>query len=86
MVGRTGDPAVIELHSGEVWNRYAGAGHPDEDTDGAVDIDLKLAAIDPVLVTFAATGELAVAFGSRRAVMPNAFAPAHDFLAVCRLP
>jgi len=86
IVGRTGDPAVLELHSGPVWNRYLGAGHASEENEGAVDIDLKLAAADPVLQSLADTGGLTVILGERIMVLPNAFAPAHDFLAVCRLP
>ena len=86
VMGRPGDAALIELHSGQVWNRYMGAGHPSDETPGEVDVDLKLAAADPMLDQLAATGQLTVMFGARRTILPNAFAPAHDFLAVCRLP
>ncbi len=86
IVGRPGDPAVIEMHSGKVWNPYPAAGHADEENPGAVDIDLKLSAADPVLRNLADTGGLTLVFGERITVLPNAFAPAHDFLAVCRLP
>ena len=84
--GRKGDTAIVELHSGKIWNRYRGAGHDDEES-GGVDIDIqKMAAADPVLQSFADTGELTLVFGARRAILPNAFAPAHDFLETCRLP
>ena len=85
--GRPGDGAVVELHSRKVWNRNRGAGHADEESVSGVDIDLqKLSAADPVLQSFADTGDLTVVFSARRAIMPNAFAPAHDFLETCRLP
>jgi hypothetical protein len=84
IVGRRGDPAVVELHSGDVWKRYSGAGHDDEETIGGVDIDLKLPATDPVLARLADTGDLSIVFAARRIVLPNAFASAHDFLATCR--
>ena len=84
--GRSGDTAIVELHAGKVWNRYRGAGHVDDELGGMV-IDLqKLSAADPVLQSFADTGELMIRFRDRREVLPNAFAPAHDFLAGCRLP
>ena len=87
IAARPGDSAGVELHSGKVWNRYRGAGHADEETSGAVDVDLqKLSAADPVLAAFADTGELAVVFQLRKLVLPNAFAPAHDFMTLCRLP
>jgi hypothetical protein len=87
IAARPGDSAGVELHSGKVWNRYRGAGHADEETSGAVDIDLqKLSADDPVLAAFADTGDLSVVFQPRKVVLPNAFAPAHDFLAICRRP
>lgn len=84
VVGRRGDPAAVELRSGEVSKLYAGAGHDDEETIGAVDIDLKLTTADAVLARLADTGELAVVFPTRRIRLPNAFAPAHDFLRICR--
>ena len=37
---RAGDTAVVELHSGKVWNRYRGAGHADEES-GGIHIDLQ---------------------------------------------
>jgi len=86
VVGREGDAAVAELHSGEVWSRYAGAGHGDEETLGALDISFRLSADDPVLAHLADTGDLTVVLSDRRFVLPNAFAPAHDFLAICRAP
>ena len=86
VVARPSDGAVVELHSGKVWNRYPGAGLADEENLGAMDLDLKLAAADPVLAHLADTGELALVFASRSVVLPNAFARAHDFLVICRLP
>jgi hypothetical protein len=86
VVGRKGDGAVVELRSDKVGGRYTGAGHDDEENAGGVDIDLKLAASDPVLVNFAATGRLEVVFTGRRMRLPNGFAPAHDFLRLCRRP
>ena len=84
IVGRLGDPAAIELRSGKVARLYAGAGHADEETAGALDIDLRLPASEPVLARMADTGELSIAIGDRRHVLPNAFAEAHDFLRICR--
>jgi hypothetical protein len=84
LIGRRGDPAVAELHSGEVWNRYAGAGIADDETDGAMNIEFELQADDPVLVRLADTGQLVIVLSDRRLTLPNAFAPAHDFLAICR--
>jgi hypothetical protein len=86
VVGRKGDGAVIELHSDKLVGRYTGAGHEDEENAGAVDIDLKLSATDPVLTNFAATGKLEVVFTGRRMRLPNGFAQAHDFLRLCRRP
>ena len=87
IAARPGDSAGVELHSGKIWNRYRGAGHADEETSGAVDVDLqKLSAADPVLVAFADTGELSLVFQLRKVVLPNAFAPAHDFMRLCQLP
>jgi hypothetical protein len=85
IVGRLGDPAVIELHSGKLWRRYAGAGIGDDaESPGAVDIQFELSADDPVLSRVADTGELTVVLGDRRMVLPNGFAPAHDFITACR--
>jgi hypothetical protein len=84
IVGRHGDPAVLELHSGEVWGRYSGAGHEDEAGLGGFDIDLKLPTSDPVLTHLGDKGELSIVFPTRRIALPNAFSQAHDFLAVCR--
>jgi hypothetical protein len=86
IVGRQGDGAVAEIHSGKLWSRYAGAGHADEATAGAVDIDFRLDAADPVLAHIADSGEIMVILGRRRLILPNAFAPAHDFMAICRVP
>ena len=87
IAARPGDSAGIELHSGKLWNRYRGAGHADEEASGAVDVDLqKLSAADPVLASFAETGKLSVVFQLRKVALPNAFAPAHDFMRLCRLP
>jgi len=84
IIGRLGDPAAVELRSGEVSHLYAGAGQADDETDGAFDIYLKAKTADPVLMRLADTGELTVVFPDRRIVLPNAFSPAHDFLAICR--
>jgi hypothetical protein len=81
--GRQGAPAVLELHSGKAWNRYPGVSHTDAQI-GAV-VVVKLAEIDPLLRAFGSTGKLTVDFDGRHIVTPNAFAPAHDFLKVCRL-
>lgn len=86
VVGRREDGAILELRSGKLRNRYAGAGAPDAQIDGAFDVRARLAAADPVLARFADTGELAVILGERRTATPNGFAPAHDFLQVCELP
>lgn len=84
VIGDRDDGAVVELHSGKIWNRYPGVGVPDGSRDGAFDVTVRLAAIDPVLLRLADTGELVVTLGARRIRTPNAFAPAHDFLAACR--
>ena len=86
VVARPDDPATLELRSGEVFARYAGAGHADEATPGAVDIDFSVPATDPVLARLADTGQLTLVFPTRRIVLPNAFAEAHDFLRLCRAP
>jgi hypothetical protein len=85
-VGRPGDPAVVELQSGEVVGRYAGAGQADEETVGAIDIQFKARTSDPVFARLADTGDLAVVLPQRRVALPNAFSPAHDFLRICRSP
>lgn len=84
IVGRVGDPAAIELRSDQVSQIYAGAGHADEETDGAVDIGLNIPATDPVMARLADTGDLSIVFPTRKIVLPNAFAEAHDFLNICR--
>jgi hypothetical protein len=84
IVGRPDDGAVVELRSGEVIGRYPGAGHDDEETTGAVDIDLRLPADAPVLQSFAATGKLEIHFTDRWVRLPNGFAQAHDFLRLCQ--
>ena len=86
VIGRQGEPAVVELHSGKLWKRYAGAGVADEETLGALDIQFALSADDPVLARVADTGELTVVLGRRQIVLPNGFAQAHDFLVRCRRP
>jgi hypothetical protein len=84
VIGRQGDPAVVELHSGKIWNRYGGAGTADAEADGIVDIQFQLNADDPVLARVADTGELTIVLGERRMALPNGFAQAHDFLKACR--
>ena len=84
VVGREGEPAVVELHSGKLWNRYVGAGVADEETLGGLDTQFELSAADPVLARVADTGELTVVLGRRRMVLPNGFAQAHDFLRRCQ--
>jgi hypothetical protein len=85
-VGRTGDPALLELRSGELIQRYAGAGHADPDSPDTMIMEFPVSADDPVMRQVADTGELRIAYGDRRIILPNAFAPAHDFLRVCRRP
>ncbi|WP_372784909.1 hypothetical protein [Phenylobacterium sp.] len=84
IVGRRGDPAAVELQSGKIVGRYAGAGHADEETLGAMDIAFSAPASDPLLTHLADTGDLTIVFPTRRIVLPNAFAEAHDFLRLCR--
>jgi hypothetical protein len=86
VVARRGDPAAVVLQSGKVLGRYAGAGHGDEETLGAMDIEFSAPASDPVLTHLADTGELTIVFPTRRIVLPNAFSEAHDFLRLCRAP
>lgn len=83
-VGRRGDPAVIELRSGGARRRYPASGQDDEENIGGVDFDFNAPTTDPVLTRFANTGELSIIIGKRRILLPNAFASAHDFLAICR--
>jgi hypothetical protein len=85
--GREGDPPIVELHSGELWKRYGGAGvEYDEETLGAVDLQFRLHADDPVLARVADTGELRIKLGRRWLVLPNGFAQEHDFITACRRP
>jgi len=83
-IGRAGDPAVLELRSGELIQRYAGAGQADPESPEAMVMEFPVSADDPVMRRVADTGELRIAYGDRRIILPNAFAPAHDFLRVCR--
>lgn len=77
------DGAIVELQSGKLDSRYPGVGAPSEDLDGAFDVRVRLAVIDPILLRLADTGQLRVKLGERRLHAPNSFAPAHDFLKVC---
>lgn len=86
LAGREGDPAVMELRSGEIVKRYAGAGHGDPESPGVMLVEFPVDAEDAVMRRVADTGQLRIAFGDRRIVLPNAFAPAHDFLRACRRP
>jgi hypothetical protein len=83
-VGHTGDPALLELRSGELIQRYAGAGHADTDSPDTMLMEFPVSADDPVMRRVADTGQLRIAYGDRRIILPNAFAPAHDFLRACR--
>jgi len=84
LVGRRADGAVIELHAGETWNRYRGAGVATDGPDAPIEIQTRLNAADPVLARFADTGDLTVVQGDVVISPANAFAQAHDFLALCR--
>ena len=84
LAGREGDPAVMELRSGDLIKRYAGAGHADPDVPGVMLMEFPVDADDAVMRRVADTGQLRIAFGDRRIHLPNAFAPAHDFLRACR--
>jgi hypothetical protein len=84
VVARPQDGAAVELASGDLRRRYPAAGLASEETDGAVDLQAKLAADDPVLRRVADTGQLTVTVGRTRTRTPNAFAPFHDFIAACR--
>ncbi|MBS0363831.1 MAG: hypothetical protein JSR98_20855 [Proteobacteria bacterium] len=84
LAGREGDPAVMELRSGELIKRYAGAGHADPGQPGVMLVEFPVDADDPVMRRVADTGQLRIVFGDRRIHLPNAFAPAHDFLRACR--
>ena len=86
LAGREGDPAVMELRSGELIKRYPGAGHTDPDQPGVMLVEVPVEADDAVMRRVADTGQLRIAFGDRRIILPNAFAPAHDFLRACRAP
>jgi hypothetical protein len=83
--GRPKDLPIVELHSGELWNRYGGAGTGyNEETLGAVNFQFQLRADDPVLARVADTGELKMKLGRRWIPLPNGFAQEHDFIAACR--
>jgi len=84
LTGLRRDGAVIEIHSGKVWNRYAGAGLADDGPDAPLEIRTVLNAEDPVLTRLGDTGELILVQGEVKTRTPNAFAPAHDFLQLCR--
>ncbi len=84
LTGLRRDGAVIELHVGKVWNRYRGAGVAADGPDAPLQILARLNAADPVLTALADTGDLTIVQGDRRHHAPNAFAPAHDLLAICR--
>lgn len=84
LTGLRRDGAVIELHVGKVWNRYRGAGLAADGPDAPLQILARLNAADPVLTAFSDTGELTIVQGDLRHRAPNAFAPAHDLLALCR--
>lgn len=84
LVGLRRDGAVIELQSAKLVGRYAGAGLAEYGSDAPLEIRTTIPLTDPILTSFANTGDLAVVQGRVRMPTPNAFAPAHDFLAVCR--
>jgi len=84
LVGLRRDGAVIEIHSGKVWNRYRGAGVAEDGPDAPLEIQTRLNAEDPVLAHLADTGELVLVQGLLKTRTPNAFAPAHDLLVLCR--
>ncbi len=84
VIGRTDDPAAVELQSGKVVGRYAGVGVADDEIEGGRDIELKLTTDDPVISRLGDKGDLTIVFPTRRIVLPNAFSQAHDFLNICR--
>lgn len=84
LVGRRADGAMIELHAGETWNRYLGAGVTTDGPDAPLEIQVRLNAADPVLARFADTGELTLVQGEVTIRTAGSFAQAHDFLALCR--
>jgi hypothetical protein len=81
-IGGAQAPAVIEVWSGKLAKAYAGAGYADEGLGARTQVTLQ--ADDPVLQAFSDTGRLKVVFDDRWIVTPNGFAPAHDFLRICR--
>ena len=84
LVGLRRDGAVIQLHSGKIWSRYAGAGLAEDGPNAPMEIRAIMNVADPVLARVADTGELTIVQGEVKTRTPNAFAPAHDFLAICR--
>lgn len=86
LVGRRADGAMIELHAGETWNRYLGAGVTTDGPDAPLEIQVRLNAADPVLARFADTGELTLVQGEVTIRTAGSFAQAHDAMALCRAP
>ncbi|MBS0333564.1 MAG: hypothetical protein JSS35_12425 [Proteobacteria bacterium] len=86
VAGRKGDPALMELESGDIVKRYAGAGHDDPDSPDGLLVEFPVDASDAVMRRVSDTGQLRIVFGDRHIFLPNAFAPAHDFLRACRAP
>lgn len=89
LMGWRANGAIIELRSGKLRQRYGGAGLADAQfsqigLEMPLPITARLNAADPVLAAFADTGKLIILQGDARLRAPNAFAPAHDFLAACR--
>jgi hypothetical protein len=66
VVEREGDSVVIQMRAGRDCNRYPSAVRMDERNPDVVDIQLKMAAIDPALQSFADTGQMMVAYASPR--------------------
>lgn len=84
VVGLRRDGAVIEIRSGKVWNRYRGAGVAEDGPDAPLEIRTRLNAADPVLTHLADTGDLTIVQGRQKTTAPNAFAPTHDLVLLCR--
>jgi len=53
VIGRTDDPAAVDLQSGKLRGHYSGVGVADDEIEGGRDIELNLTTDDPVIARLA---------------------------------